>query len=226
MKKSKILFYILAGSLFSTAAFSKMDLSPDEIILEDVSLSKSVLVTNDGKPISPADITKIVTGVFKFRDDVPSNDKDGKHFSNYSHMFDFEANDDGTITIKARGDLLEVGKYDLYVHTIHGTATGLINATLTETNPTRARKRVKLPEFSYAIVLPDYKHGQTIVISLPPDKVHTYSWYINGELHSTGLGETTFRTKPDEGSYEISYIAENPEGDVVSSWSDTTEVSK
>ena len=226
MIKAKHLLAVLVGVLFSSSVVSQITLSPQELELKDTAQAEKVFITHDGKPVLPAEITKIVTGVFKFRDDVPRDDRDGTHFSNYSHMFDFKADDDGSITITGKKDLREVGKYDLYVHTIYGTVSGLINATLSQSSPTRLRQRVNLLEFSYTITLPDYSLGQTIAVSLPSDEVNTYYWYINGELHSSGLGETSFRVKPDAGTYEISFIARNPEGEVVSTWSDTTLVSK
>ena len=52
-----------------------------------------------------------------------------------------------------------------------------------------------------------------------------YSWYIDGEVHSSGLGMTSFRAWPEAGTHEISFVARDPEGSVVSKWSDATLVS-
>lgn len=59
---------------------------------------------------------------------------------------------------------------------------------------------------------------------MSPDKKNTYSWYIDGEMHSSGVAETAFRAWPEPGFREISFIAQSPDGVVVSRWSDTIEV--
>jgi hypothetical protein len=226
MNKLGVFQVFVASVLLSTQVFAELRLDPEKIEMKDVNRSEKVFVFHDGKSVLPSEITKITTGVFKFRDDVPESARGGTHFSNYSYMFEFQVNDDGSIVITANEDLLEVGLYDLYVHTIHGTVSGTISATLSESNPSKLLQREKKPEFTYHIVLPDYSRGQQIVVNLPPDKVNTYSWYIDGELHISGLGETTFLAQPEPGTHEISFIARNPKGVVVSTWSDVVEVSK
>lgn len=226
MVKSEFLMGSLLYALMSSAVFAQIELTPEVVELRDVSQSGTLFVTHNGQPVLPAEITKIVSGVFKYRDDVPDSAEGGTHFSNYSHMFDFKINPDGSISITARDDHIQEGTYDLYVHSIYGKATGSIRASLLESFPSMRRERPKKPEFTYGIVLPDYAHGQQIVIELAPDQVNTYFWYIDGELHSSGLGETSFRALPGVGTHEISFIAKNPAGDVVSFWSDTTVVSK
>lgn len=226
MGKFNVIPVLVAGVFLSTPVLAELRLDPEKIEMKDVTRSEKVLVLNGSKPVLPSEITKISSGVFKFKDDVPESARDGTHFSNYSYMFEFHANDDGSIVITANENLLEVGIYDLYVETIYGTVSGTINATLSESNPSTLLQREKLPEFTYDIVLPDYSRGQQIVLNLPPDEVNTYSWYIDGELHSSGLGQTTFLAQPEPGTHEISFIARNPEGIVVSTWSDVTEVSK
>lgn len=203
-----------------------MTLSPETIEFQDISVSQNVFLRRDGKPVRAGDITKIVSGVFKYRDDVPESASGGTHFSNYSFMFDFKTNENGSITITPNKSLLEIGSYTLYVHTVHGTVTGLIDANLRESHPPPVRTEVKLPEFTYQIKLPDYKTGQFISVNLNPDTKNTYLWYINGKVHSSGLGKTSFKALLDAGSYEISFIARNPEGEVISRWSDSTKVSK
>ena len=221
---SKYFLVALVAAFFSSSLVAGVTLSPAEIEVNDVAQSKKIIITHDDQPVLPADITKIVSGVFKFRDDVPDSATDGTHFSDYSFMFEFRINDDGSITLIPNEDLLEIGRYHLYVHTKHGTATGFIDANLRESNPIRALNPVKWPEFTYDIELPDHVYGQVIAIDLSPDKVNTYTWTINGKVHSSGLGKTAFRAWPEPGSNEISYIAQNPEGVAVSSWSDTTVV--
>ncbi len=188
--------------------------------------ARNVVVTHAGKPLRAVDIKKIETGVYKYRNDVPASAVGGTHFSNYSFMFDFKVNADGSITITPVPDLLEIGSYTLYVHTRFGKATGRIDANLSDKHPSPPRKKTRLPDFSYEIVLPDYAYGQEITVYLKPDEVNTYFWSINGEAHSSGLGKTSFRAQLDPGTYEISFIARNPDGDIISSWSDTTEVRK
>lgn len=224
MVKPTILMGSLLCTLLSSAVFAQIELTPEVVELRDVSQSETLFVTHNGQPVLPADITKIVSGVYKYRDDVPDTAKGGTHFSNYSYMFDFKINPDGSITITAHDDQVQEGTYDLYVHSTYGMATGSIRASLLESFPSMRRERPKKSEFVYGIVLPDYDYGQQIVIELDPDHVNTYFWYIDGELHSSGLGETSFRALPEVGTHEISFIAKNSAGDVVSSWSDTTIV--
>jgi len=221
--------YIVAsflGIFLSTSVDAQVSLSPEQVELRDISLSEKVLVTYKGQAVLPTEVMKIVSGVYKYRDDVPKTSKSGTHFSNYSYMFDFKTHSDGTITIKANEDLVEMGSYTLYVHTIYGKATGSINASFSESHPTKPKNRVRSPEFTYGIVLPDYLQGQLISINLNPDVVNTYSWYIDEELHSSGLGETSFRARPEVGTHEISLVVTNPEDEVVSTWSDTIQVSE
>ena len=226
MLKIKFSLGLCLGTLFSSVVFAQIAMTPETIELRDVSQSVTVFITNDGKPVLPAEITRIVSGVFKYGDAAPHTAKDRRHFSNYSYMFEFKTNADGSITIKANQDQVQEGTYDLYVYSIYGTVTGSIKASLLESLPAKRRERKKRAEFTYGIVLPDYVHGQQIVVQLSPDKVNTYYWYVDGKLHSSGLGETSFRVIPEVGTHEISFVAKNPSGDVVSSWSDTTVVSK
>ena len=83
------------------------------------------------------------------------------------------------------------------------------------------RSPPKPPSLTYDIDLPDYSIKQEISIDLLADEEKIYNWYIDGELHSTGLGNTSFRARPPIGEHEISFIATYPDGEVFSSWSDT-----
>jgi hypothetical protein len=139
-------------------------------------------------------------------------------------MFDFEAGDDGLITITPKKGRVEIGTYKLLVHSVYGTVSGLIDANLRDSIPTGKHGKLNLSEFSYDIELPDYVYGQGVSIELNPDSKNTYSWFIDGELHSSGIGKTSFRAWPEAGSHEISYIARDPQGVVVSQWSDTTDI--
>lgn len=226
MTRTNCLLATFVAVFFSSSVWANLTLCPTKIDLGDVSQSKKVFIKRDGIPVLPTEIKKVVSGVYKYRDDVPEGSPTGTHFSNYSYMFKFQTNDDGSITITPKESSLQIGTYDLYVHTIYGTATGSIDVNLKESLPAKPLNPVKHPEFSYAIELPDYSYGQLISIDLGPDGSNTYFWYIDGEVHSSGLGETSFRARPEPGVHEISYIARNSEGIVVSSWSDTIEVSK
>ena len=217
---------LLIAVVLASPVFAGLSLSPENVELTDVSRSEKVYLSNDGKPVLPAEITKIVTGVFKSGNDLPSSASGETHFSDYSYMFKFEAGKDGSITITANKDAVQIGKYDLHVRTVFGTVTGTINATLSQSSPIGKSQREELPEFTYNIVLPDYSLGQQVSVNLPSDTVNTYSWYIDGKLHSSGVGETSFRARPDAGTHEISFIARNPEGEMVSKWSDTIKVVK
>jgi hypothetical protein len=155
---------------------------------------------------------------------APADAVDGRHFSDYSFMFDFEPGENGEITITPNPESMAIGTYTLYVHTTHGTATGVIDATLRDQHPIAPHLREKKPKFSYGIVLPDYPYGTEVSVNLAPDSKHTYFWYVNGEEHSSGLGMTTFRAKLEPGTYEVSFVAKNEDGEVVSEWSDITEV--
>ena len=218
-------FLLLAGLLFSLPVVADLTLSPVEIDVKSSSEPAKVYVLNDGKPVLPAEITKIVAGVFKTGRAVPEEKRGGTHFSNYSYMFSFKVNADGSITITPVESTLQVGDYDIYVHTIHGTVVGVIDANLRESIPVRPPTRIKPTTFTYDFELPDYLYGQVVSIDLGPDKTRTYTWYIDGELHSSGLGLTSFRATPDPGIHEISFIARNADGDIISTWSGTANVS-
>jgi len=111
------------------------------------------------------------------------------------------------------------------VHTIYGTVTGLIDANLRDSNHTRLHE-FERPKFTYDIRLPDYSYGQAVSIDLGPDADNTYYWYLDGELHTSGLGKSSFSVWPDKGVHEISVIARNPDGAVVSTGAANTEVSE
>ena len=226
MIKSKYCLLTLISVFFSSLVFAQMTLSPREIEFKDVSQSQKVFVTYDGKPVLPGEITKIVSGVHKSGNQVPETAAGSTHISDYSFMFDFKANDDGSITLTPKNGLLEIGTYDLFVHTIYGTVTGSIDANLRGSIPVRPLPPTKSPRFTYDIKLPDYSNGQLISIDLGPDTENIYSWYIDGEVHSSGLGNTSFRARPATGTPEISFIARDSDGVVVSTWSDTVNVSE
>jgi len=90
-------------------------------------------------------------------------------------MFDFEICDDGFIAIKSRKGLVEMGTYDLFVHTVRGTVKGLISANLRDSIPLVTRQPSSHPAFSYAIELPDYVYGQAVSVELNPDSKNIYS---------------------------------------------------
>ena len=226
MKKSTFFLSVVINALFSASVHAQVTISPAEVELKNISQPVKIYVSHKGKPVLPSEITKIVSGVYKFRGDVPETSEDGKHFSNYSYMFNFVAGEDGSVIITANEDLVQQGLYDLYVYSIYGKATGAIRASLQEPDSETDTRRPNKVQFTYELALPDYKLGQEIVIKLNPDKINTYFWYVNGELHTYGLGETNFRMRPKTGIYEISLIAKDHEGDVVSTWSDTTQVSR
>lgn len=220
------IFFAVAVSalLLSSSAIADLVLTPDTIVFRSDSASKTMVLTRDGVPVPPDEILKITSGVLKHGDAAPEGAKDGRHFSNYSFMFDFKAGENGVITVTPKPETMSIGTYTLYVQTTHGTATGVIDATLRDQHPIAPHLKARKPAFSYGIVLPDYPHGTEISVSLTPDNKNTYFWYINGEEHSSGLGLTSFRARLEPGTYEISFIAKNADGDVVSEWSDITEV--
>ena len=216
----------LAVLLLANAAFAQLSMSPEEIDVNDVQQSEKILITFDGNPVLPAEIKSVVSGVSKTGDALPVGAPGKTHFSNYSYMFNFETGDDGVLTITPKKGLLQIGTYDLHVHTVHGRVTGRINANLRDSIPPLQHQRANLSEFRYSITLPDFVYGQLISIDLKPDNKNTYTWYIDGVVHSSGIGETSFRGWPEAGTREISYIAQNPDGVVLSQWSDTTEISE
>jgi hypothetical protein len=226
MVKSGYLSAALAGILFTSSVYAQLVFSPTEIVFNHYGETKTVFLTNDGKPVLPIEINRIISGVFKSGIEVPETAPGSTHVSDYSFMFEIKSNDDGSISFTPIEGLLELGTYDLIIHTIYGTAKGLIDANLRETFPLNPRPPATAPSFTYDIKLPDYSYGQEISIVLGPDEKNTYSWYIDGELQISGLGKTSFRARPDIGEHEISFIAQNPDGVVVSKWSDTVKISE
>ena len=226
MVKLGYLSVALAAVLFASSVYAQLVLSPSDIVFNNYDETNTVILTNDGKPVLPTEINRIISGVFKSGNEVPETAPGSTHTSDYSFMFEIISNDDGSITFTPIESLLELGTYDLIIHTIYGTAKGLIDANLRETFPPIPRPPATTPSFTYDIKLPDYSYSQEISIVLGPDEKNTCSWYIDGELHSSGLGKTSFRARPDIGEHEISFIAHNPEGVVVSKWSDTVKISE
>jgi len=226
MIRATPLLCALVAVLSSSQLSAQLSLSPTEIDVNDAEQSKKILITYEGKPVLPNEIKKIVSGVTKTGDAVPETASGISHFSNYSYMFEFQTGEDGFIIIKPNTGLVEIGTYDFFIYTVHGTVKGLINANLRDSIPPLTHHTLNLSEFNYDIELSDYIYGQAVSINLSPDKKNTYSWYIDGEIHSSGVGETVFRGWPEPGSHEISYIARSPDGTVVSNWSDTIEVSE
>ena len=223
--KSKF-FLTISGMLFPFTIIADLTLTPAELDLKNYSEPVKVLVMSDGRPVLPVEITKIVAGVFKTGNAVPEQARGGTHFSNYSYMFEFRTDVDGSITITPVKSLLQIGDYDLFVHTIYGTVSGVIDANLRDSIPARPPTKIKSSRFNYDFELPDYLFGQPVSIDLGPDKTRTYTWYIDGEIHSSGLGLTSFQARPEMGTHEISFIAKNADGEVVSTWSGTTRVSE
>ena len=216
----------LAVVVLSTPLLAQLRLSPSEIDVSDVEQSENVRISYDGRPVLPGEIIKIVSGVTKSGKALPENAAGLSHFSDYSFMFDFALGDDGVITLKPNKGVLQIGSYDLVVKTVYGTVRGVINADLSDSIPPLPPRTANLARFSYDMKLPDYTYGKTISIELDADQKNTYTWYIDGEIHSSGLGESSFRAWPETGVHEISYVARSPAGAIVSSWSDTTEISE
>jgi hypothetical protein len=221
---SRDLLLILTGMLCALPAFADLLLTPTVVVLQDISESKKVFLTYGDQPVPPGDIKRIVFGVRKTGDEVHGRPGVDEHFSDYSYMFDFTTAADGSITITADRDLLQIGSYELQVYTVHGTAKGRIEAKLDHTNPTRPPFKSHMPRITYSPGQTSFLYGQAIAIRLGSDQVNTYSWFIDGELHSTGRGLTSLRAWPEPGSHEISVVARNPDGDVISKWSDTFDV--
>ena len=215
----------LAGAILSSVGFANMSITPDRIEVSDVARSSTVIIKHDGIAVLPAEIKKIVSGVYKTGEAAPATAADRTHFSNYSYMFEFNINEDGSITIKPKEGALEFGSYRLYVHTVYGTATALIDANPETSTPPVVPDQSENYSFSYAIELPDYAPGQLVSLDLRADSENTYTWYIDGKVHSSGLGLTSFRAVPEAGEHEISFIARDADGAVVSAWSDITRIS-
>ena len=156
----------LVGVLFSTVVFANLTLSPTEIDVKDISQSKKVFIKHDGQPVLSGEITKIVSGVYKYGNAVPKSAPGSTHFSDYSFMFEFVPGDDGSITITPNKSLLEIGSYTFFVHTIYGTVTGLIDANLRDSKPVRPHHPVKFSKLSHYNKHADYLYGQVISIDL------------------------------------------------------------
>ena len=218
------LLLTLAGVLYTLPAFAELLLTPGVVVLQDIFEPKKVFLTYGGKPVPPVEINRIVFGVRKTGNEVHGRPGVDEHFSDYSYMFDFTTAADGSITITADSDSLQIGSYELQVHTIHGTVKGRVEANLENTNPTRPPFKGHMPRISYSPGQSSFLYGQAIAIRLGSDQVNTYSWFIDGELHSTGRGLTSLRAWPEPGSHEISVVARSPDGDLISKWSDTFDV--
>jgi len=201
-------------------------LSPDEIDVTDITQSKKFFITHDEQVVLPAEITKIVSGVFKTGNAVPSRVSTKTHFSDYSYMFKFELGDDGSITLTPEKDLLQVGVYEVFVHTIYGTATGVINAGLKDSHPAIPHHPVKTSRVTSHGQQADYLYGQVVSVELSADKKNDYAWFLDGKTHSSGPGMTSFRAWPEVGIHEVSSIARNMDGTVVSTWSDSITIAK
>lgn len=216
----------LAGILYSLSVSAQLTLSPKEIDVRDITRSEKVFITHDGQPVMAGEIKKIVSGVYKTGDAVPERVAGSTHFSDYSFMFEFVPGDDGSITLIPNKDLLEVGAYELFVHTVYGTVSGVINANLEDSNPARPHHPVKTSRLSNYGKQGGYLYGQVVSIDLSPDNKNTYTWSIDGETHSTGPGMTSFRAWPEAGLHEVTAVARNAGGVIVSTWSDTVKVVK
>lgn len=217
-------FILCAGLFFSMSLLADVTLSPENFELSYFSDTQKLVVLHNGKPILPGDIKKIVAGVFKTGNAVPKKNTAGTHFSNYSHMFSFTTNDNGSITITPVESQLQIGKYDLYVYTRHGTATGIIDAHLEGSIPPRPRRKASPAMFSHDFELPEYLYGQVVSIDLGPNDKRTYNWNMDGKLKVSGLGLSSFRVWPEIGEHEISFTATNANGELVSSWTGTAKV--
>ena len=226
MVRSVCLLCALVVVVLSTPLLAQLSLSPHEIDVNDVGQSETVRITYDGKPVLPGEIIKIASGVTKTGNAVPEKTAGISHFSDYSYMFDFEVGDDGVVTLRPNKGLIEIGSYDLVVKTVYGTIKGVIKADLRDSIAPLPPRTENLSKFSYDLKLADYTYGQAVSIELIPDQKNTYTWYIDGKMHASGPGVTSFRAWPEPGVHEISYIARSPAGGVVSSWSDTTEIAE
>jgi hypothetical protein len=134
----------LIAILLSTPVYAQLSLAPQEIDVNDVTQSRKVLITFNGKSVLTEDISGIVSGVSKIGDAVPESASSETHFSDYSYMFVFVAEDDGIIAINSKKGLVEIGTYDLLIRTVHGTVTGLINANLRDSIPPSEHRPVNL----------------------------------------------------------------------------------
>ena len=215
---------LCAGLLLPMSLLAEVELSPKNFELSFFSDSQQLVVLNNGKPVLPGDIKKIVAGVFKTGNAVPKKAAGGTHFSNYNHMFSFTINDNGSITVTAVESQLQIGEYDLYVYTRHGTATGIIDAHLEGSIPPRPRNKARPSMFSHDFELPEYHYGQVVSIDLGPNDKRTYNWTMDDELKVSGLGLSSFRAWPEIGEHEISFTATNANGELVSSWTGTAKV--
>ncbi len=206
---------LLAGAL-AFPAMAEVTLSPETIDLGDLKQTAEVRVLRDGQPVPAGDIGKMVTGVFKTGEAVPERKAGGTHFSNYSHMFNFAVKADGLVTITPVENALQIGKYDFYVYTAHGTAKGVIDAHLRVSIPPRPPRDSGRAMFQVKLNLSEYVYGQAISIDLGSRKLRDYTWYIDGEVHASGQGLSSFRAWPEPGEHEISFVAKNAACDVVS----------
>jgi hypothetical protein len=68
MNTSRYFLVALLGALFSSLAFAELTLSPNEIEFKDVTQTKKVLITHDDKPVMPGEITRMISGVYKYRE--------------------------------------------------------------------------------------------------------------------------------------------------------------
>lgn len=208
------------------ATAGQITLSPQTVTVDSLEQARQIKVLLDDQPVPAADIKRIAAGVFKDGTAVPESKAGGTHFSDYSYMFTFAVGADGVITITPVESTLQIGKYDLYVYTAHGTAKGVIDANLDTVAQPAPRQQRTRPVISIDLEMPQYIQGQTVFIDLGPDEARHYTWYLDGEVHASGQGASRFSAKPEAGTHEVSFIARNAEGQVVSEGSGVVEVAE
>lgn len=217
MRRSVLLAAFLAA-LGPARAVAQLVMSPEELVFRDFTRPQAFTLSHDGAAVTPAEIMRIRAGVRKTGDALPAHAVD-THFSDYSYMFHYRLGEDGRITLTPNERFLEIGHYTLVVHTVHGTVSGFITAQLEHATPPPPSYVVTTRTTSWDIELPAYPRGQEVVLDLGPDPGNTYFWYLDGALHASGPGLTTFRATPGPGRHALSFVAQDPAGVIVATWS-------
>lgn len=218
---------LLAITMAAVPAFA-VDVHPKRIVFEDLATSKTIQISHDGAAVPASAI-----GEVKFY--ASGND--------YDHMINV-SKADGAVTITP-SDKMEVGSYDLVIHTNHGKATVYVMAPLDElyTSLESRAKRLGITkdalkarlglterlgkEFIDLNIPKVYYVGQTATFPIDRVKGRTYTWSVNGMPIEFGKGSAHMSyTFTEPGIYDFGYV-ELKDGEVVAEgFGSTTVVSE
>lgn len=201
---------LLVIGLFALPAsitFGELICEPSSITFSDLNQEHYVKILSSGKSISG----RCVKG-WSFLADGHT----------YNHMIKLTPTDEG---IKVRPVQLEVGTYDLVLHTTAGKATLLVNAPLDKLPDSIESKAEKEGVDVVAMqrklglctttkrvnisieISPRYYVGQSLCLKLDGNPEHDYVWKVNDKVIKEGKGQMQCSyTFEKEGNYKIEVI--------------------